>query len=65
METANQTEVVVEVVEVGVVVKVVVEVAVGIAVPHTVGGFVLSISVNQPFVTLAPVAAIEPVIVKL
>jgi hypothetical protein len=46
-------------------VKVVVEVAVGIAVPHTVGGFVLSISVNQPFVTLAPVAAIEPVIVIL
>ncbi len=46
-------------------VKVVVEVAVGIAVPHTVGGFVLSISVNQPFVTLEPVAAIEPVIVKL
>ena len=34
-------------------------------VPPTVGIFVLSISVNHPFVTLAPVAANEPVIVIL
>lgn len=35
------------------------------AVPPTVGMFVDSISVNHPLVTLAPVAAMEPVIVML